>query len=263
MRWRCLVVALGVFLAACQASPAPPAPTAAFLPNPASAYCEANGHRLEIRTAADGSQSGVCIFTDGSECDEWAYYRGECGPGATPTATAPVAPPTLTALAPTVTPLPTPLGGYAGWQTYTHADPAFTFLYPPDWVVEPEANPVSTLYQHALFVRPAAAAERVSLRVVFRPAGNDLLLWPTGVGEGEFVPRGAAPFGGGLLERRVLVCQARDLAVWYRPADGPAAQLGDLEFSFILAAEGACADGLSVTAATQAIGDLLVASFQP
>ena len=50
------------------------------MPNPASVYCEQNGNKLEIRTAADGSQSGVCVFPDGSTCDEWAYFRGECGP---------------------------------------------------------------------------------------------------------------------------------------------------------------------------------------
>jgi putative hemolysin len=49
------------------------------MPNPASVYCEQNGNKLEIRTAANGSQSGVCVFPDGSACDEWAYYRGECG----------------------------------------------------------------------------------------------------------------------------------------------------------------------------------------
>jgi putative hemolysin len=49
------------------------------MPNPASVYCEQNGNKLEIQTAADGSQSGVCIFPDGSTCDEWAYFRGECG----------------------------------------------------------------------------------------------------------------------------------------------------------------------------------------
>jgi putative hemolysin len=54
--------------------------TPAGLPNPASAYCEQNGNKLEIVTAADGSQSGVCVFPDGSACDEWAYYRGECRP---------------------------------------------------------------------------------------------------------------------------------------------------------------------------------------
>ncbi len=50
------------------------------IPNPAAVNCQKNGYKLEIRTAADGSQSGVCIFPDGSECDEWAYFRGECGP---------------------------------------------------------------------------------------------------------------------------------------------------------------------------------------
>jgi len=62
-----------------------PAPTATDIPqvnmpNPASVYCEQNGNKLEIQTASDGSQSGVCIFPDGSTCDEWAYFRGECGP---------------------------------------------------------------------------------------------------------------------------------------------------------------------------------------
>jgi putative hemolysin len=54
----------------------------ANMPNPASVYCEQNGNRLEIQTASDGSQSGICVFPDGSTCDEWAYFRGECGPAA-------------------------------------------------------------------------------------------------------------------------------------------------------------------------------------
>jgi len=52
----------------------------ASMPNPASVYCTQQGNQLEIRTAADGSQNGVCVFPDGSTCDEWTYYRGECGP---------------------------------------------------------------------------------------------------------------------------------------------------------------------------------------
>ena len=54
----------------------------AGMPNPASVYCTQQGNKLEIHTAADGSQSGICVFPDGSTCDEWAYYRGECGPTA-------------------------------------------------------------------------------------------------------------------------------------------------------------------------------------
>jgi len=52
------------------------------MPNSASVYCKQNGNTLEIQTADDGSQSGVCIFPDGSTCDEWAYFRGECDPAA-------------------------------------------------------------------------------------------------------------------------------------------------------------------------------------
>jgi putative hemolysin len=49
--------------------------------NPASANCEQKGGKIELRTAEDGSQGGVCVFPDGSECEEWALYRGECTPG--------------------------------------------------------------------------------------------------------------------------------------------------------------------------------------
>ena len=38
-----------------------------------------DGNKLEISTMGDGSQSGVCVFPNGSSCDEWAYYRGTCG----------------------------------------------------------------------------------------------------------------------------------------------------------------------------------------
>ena len=69
-------------LTACTAAPQPQAATnipQAGMPNPASVYCTQQGNKLEIRTAADGSQSGVCVFPDGNTCDEWAYFRGECG----------------------------------------------------------------------------------------------------------------------------------------------------------------------------------------
>lgn len=49
--------------------------------NPASAFCEQHGGRLEMRSTEDGGQFGVCIFADDSECEEWAFFRGECIPG--------------------------------------------------------------------------------------------------------------------------------------------------------------------------------------
>jgi len=77
-----------ITLAACAAPPvqsSEPAATAlpqVNMPNPASVYCAEQGNTLEIHTAADGSQSGVCVFPDGSACDEWAYFRGECSAAA-------------------------------------------------------------------------------------------------------------------------------------------------------------------------------------
>ncbi len=57
--------------------------------NPASVYCEQNGGKLEMRQDATGGTAGICVFPDGSECDEWAYFRGECKPGEQPAQPAP------------------------------------------------------------------------------------------------------------------------------------------------------------------------------
>ena len=51
------------------------------LANPASVYCEEQGGTIDMRTDASGGQYGVCQFDDGSECEDWAYFRGECEPG--------------------------------------------------------------------------------------------------------------------------------------------------------------------------------------
>ncbi|MCZ7380782.1 MAG: DUF333 domain-containing protein [Candidatus Methanoperedens sp.] len=51
------------------------------MPNPASKYCVEQGYNNTIRTNPDGSQTGYCIFPNGRECEEWAYFRGECKVG--------------------------------------------------------------------------------------------------------------------------------------------------------------------------------------
>lgn len=89
MKRKILITILLMALTACAApqtqgipEPAPTDMPQANMPNPASVFCTQNGNKLEIVTAPDGSQSGVCIFPDDSSCDEWAYYRGECDPTA-------------------------------------------------------------------------------------------------------------------------------------------------------------------------------------
>lgn len=52
----------------------------AQLANPASVYCEDWGGEVEIRDFLDGSK-GFCLFEDGSECEEWDYFRDDCFEG--------------------------------------------------------------------------------------------------------------------------------------------------------------------------------------
>ncbi len=90
-RWSTFVVflLLAALLSACfgvSQEVTPPAPEPAEtpligMPNPASVNCIDQGGQLEMRTDASGGQFGVCIFADGSECEEWAFFRGECQPG--------------------------------------------------------------------------------------------------------------------------------------------------------------------------------------
>ncbi len=91
------IVVIVFLLAGCGQAPTPapatsvpvPPPTAGIA-NPASQFCRDSGGRSEIRTAADGSQTGYCLFSDGSECEEWAFFRGQCTPGVSLTPVPPV-----------------------------------------------------------------------------------------------------------------------------------------------------------------------------
>ena len=49
----------------------------AQIANPASVNCIDNGGELEMRTDSSGGEYGVCKL-NGKECEEWAYFRGEC-----------------------------------------------------------------------------------------------------------------------------------------------------------------------------------------
>ncbi|MBI5654036.1 DUF333 domain-containing protein [Candidatus Uhrbacteria bacterium] len=52
----------------------------AGLANPASVKCKDDGLGFRMGENEYG-QYGVCIFDDKSECEEWAYFRGECEKG--------------------------------------------------------------------------------------------------------------------------------------------------------------------------------------
>lgn len=49
--------------------------------NPASVFCEEQGGTVEIVADEDGNQRGNCQLADGSEIDEWEYWRQFHGSG--------------------------------------------------------------------------------------------------------------------------------------------------------------------------------------
>jgi putative hemolysin len=251
--WTPYFLAFLIALTSCtaQTSPMPDSvPTdipQANMPNPASVYCIEQGYTSEIRTAADGSQSGVCIFPDGSECDEWAYFRSECGPASSHTEIP--------------TALPIDPNEYQGWWTYTHPVYNFSIMLPEDWVAEEITTFDPLLSGHTLNLHPTYGTE--SIRVAFRRVGEDVLLWPTGVGAGEFIEQGTLDVAGQPAQRLLLVCPTGEItSIWYHEAEGaPNITRGDMEFGFIYSAGGHCASGQSLHGKTQHVGEMIIASF--
>ena len=230
----------------------------ANMPNPASAYCEQQGNKLEIRTAADGSQTGVCIFSDGSECDEWAYYRRECAPASQG---APDPSPTVI---PTLFPIDP--AEYQGWWIYTHTVYGFSIMLPEDWVVDETTTFDPLMNGHLIILRPEKAVENFSMRMAFRRIGEDAPLWPTGVGQGEFIAQGTLDVAGQTVRRLYFVCPTGQVnSIWYQGSGTEAnIQRDDLEFGFIYSFNNPvyCEEGYSLGGKVQRAGEMIIASLK-
>lgn len=53
----------------------------AAMANPASENCVKVGGMFSVETDPNGGQYGVCTFSNGNQCEEWALLRGECPSG--------------------------------------------------------------------------------------------------------------------------------------------------------------------------------------
>ena len=265
-----LITACGQAVATPAAVP-PTESAVAGLPNPASVFCQENGGTIEMRQD-DAGQYGVCVFADGSECEEWAYYRGECRPGesipgAEPTATAEPAPTAEPEPAVTAEPMPTtePTAPSAAidtgeWLLFEHPDYGFSFSYPPDWNLEEDLRPQSTSYRHAYWLRPQAGSKDV-LTIGFRRADEgDVGIQRTGVGAGDLQTRGAVDFLGQPLQRVLLIFEEKTMGVLYE--GGAEITRGDMRFTLGLDYAGEWTGPSALGDQTQAIADAVVASFR-
>lgn len=202
-----LICAIG-FAASCSTTPSRPTQTspttAASLPNPASVFCENNGGKLEFRQDQTGGVAGICVFADRSECDEWAYFRGECKPGSSGKTAEPT-------FAPTSIPTPNVNPEFAsdGWRVYRNETLGYSLHYPPDATIENADDPQRTLTITGPLIGndhwPVIFLSHPNDREDYRPpSGVDLEKWltehnllTTGGKHGEVI-RPAAPIAGGM-----------------------------------------------------------------
>jgi putative hemolysin len=214
-----VLVLLALALVACQT----PVADQPGMPNPASVFCEEQGGTIEVRESADG-QYGVCVFEDGSECDEWAFYRGECKKGEHNVAPAPV---------------------HVPW--YVNEQYGFSLDPSRDYAVEGWDNQV-------LFKRPG-----YSLAVAYKWADEEVEPFRTGMPAGELQDGGTVTVLGAELPKQVLIYEGKVKSVSYSPF-----QVGDLEIHAWLDAETPEAgdyDQVDIPAELQADADEIMATF--
>ena len=265
MKHTTLLTLLGAFsllLAACGGEESTPVVNVG-LANPASVYCEENGGILEMRSDTEGNVSGICLFADGSECDEWAFFRGECSPGgadvqaaATQTESASVSPTAFPTL------IPIDAAEYETWWTYTHPDYGFSLLLPEDWVVEEVTTGDALVNGHLLNLHPRVD-QTLNIRLTFRHPDEEVLLWPTGVGSGEFIEQGTLQIAGEEARRSYFLCPTGQVqSIWYQGMDTPNILRGDVEFGFIFELKQVyCEEGYSLDGKNQHIGEMIIASL--
>ena len=131
-----LILMMGLLILAACAS----APETNEIPNPASVYCEQNGGKLEMRQDASGGTTGICVFPDGSECDEWAFFRKECKPGDSLKEAVVPASPDKTEPSPAEIEIASD-----GWKVYRNTELGYLFHYPVDSKIVPNDEPKKSI----------------------------------------------------------------------------------------------------------------------
>jgi len=181
------------------------------------------------------------------------------GPSVTPS-------PTLTKT-PQPTDIPTPIpidpSRYENWWVYTNTILGFSFRLPPDWVVIETTTGDPVMNGHRLNIRPQNTDENLDIRVTFRRIGEDVFLWPTGVGSEKFVSHGLLEVAGEPARRMLLICPTGQInSIWYQGETDPNIKRGNLEFGFTFSfSDVYCQEGYSLDGKVQHVGELIISSL--
>jgi hypothetical protein len=160
--------------------------------------------------------------------------------------------------------LPIGPADYEGWWTYTHPAYHFSIRLPEDWIAEQVTTGDPLMNGHMLSLRPQSDVEKESIRMTFRRVGEEAVLWPMGVGQGEFIPQGTLDVAGQPAQRVLLVCPTGEVtSIWYHQGEGvPNLTRGDLEFGFTFSASAHhCEAGYTLSGKVQRVGEMIIASL--
>jgi putative hemolysin len=166
------------------------------------------------------------------------------------------------------TPLPFDVSDYQGFWTYIHPEYNFSIMLPEDWIVEEITTSDPLMNGHTLSLYPRLQEQGVEgllIRMAFRRVGEDALLWPTGVGEGECIPQGTLDVAGQPVRRIYYVCPTGQVnSIWYQGGENqPNIQRSELEFGFILTLTGFYCEGdHSLDGKVQRVGEMIIASLK-
>jgi putative hemolysin len=192
---------LAILLTACNTQQSipptetPPNTPEANIPNPASAQCEEQGGKVEIRESEAG-QYGICIFPDGSGCDEWALFHGVCKQGAKDT-------PTLEGIT----------------ASYVNLNYGFALNPSEAWTIDDRIDSL-------VLKRPGYC-----LFIGFKPVGQALPLFRTGMPAGDFVDGGEFQWLGSSAKKNLLVYEDQTMLVDFCQQDEEGCLIaGDLNF---------------------------------
>jgi hypothetical protein len=151
-----------------------------------------------------------------------------------------------------------------GWWTYKHPTYGFSIMLPEDWVVEEITTSDPLMSGHSLDLHPKYDDQQ-NIHMTFRRVGEDIRLWPTGVGQGEFIQQGTLDIASQSARRMLLVCPSGEVtAIWYHDSEDsqPNIARGDMELGFIYSAGVHCDPALSIGGKTQRWGEMIIASLK-